>query len=253
MKPRALVQSLTCAYLWLIAGLISAEPLIAPTAIDWLLDCPFPPMERPDPDVLERTQCGTVSVPRDYAAPKRGNVRLAVTRVGARDPLNRQGVVFIQSGEPQRGQGATFVLYLVGRWESYATAACRELVNRYDVIELSPRDLTQEQDIEQAARDMEFVRAQLDEAQLNYLGNAQATQLGSRYAALFPERVARMVLVNARQDEPVASGIEQLRLKESTQPGAVTGGCINRWMGDFLVHGKQPPPSTRCLDLGKWD
>ena len=126
------------------------------------------------------------------------------------------------------------------------------MTNRYDVIELSPRDLSQANGVEQAARDMEFVRAQLGEAQLNYLGNAQATRLGSRYAALFPERVARMVLVNAEHAEPVAAGIEQLLLKEPARSGTSTG-CINRWVGDFLVFGKQPPVSTRCLDLGSWE
>lgn len=253
MKPSVVVKSLACVCLWLVASRGFAEPLIAPTAIDWLLDCPFPAFERPDPEVLERTQCASVSVPRDHAAPKRGTVRLALTRVGARQPLSREGVVFIQAGEPQTGQGATFVLKLVGRWESYATAAYRTLTNRYDVIELSPRDLSQETGVEQAARDMEFVREQLGEARLNFLGNAQATRLGSRYAALFTERVARMVLVNAGHAEPVASGVEQLLLKESSRPDAVAAGCANRWVADFLVNGRQPPPSTRCLDLGRWE
>src|SRR5471032_1027061 len=237
MKPSVVVKNLACVCLWLVASRAFAEPLIAPTAIDWLLDCPFPAFERPDPEVLERTQCASVSL----------------TRVGARQPLSREGVVFIQAGEPQTGQGATFVLKLVGRWESYATAAYRTLTNRYDVIELSPRDLSQETGVEQAARDMEFVREQLGEARLNFLGNAQATRLGSRYAALFTERVARMVLVNAGHAEPVASGVDQLLLKESSRPDAVAAGCANRWVADFLVNGRQPPPSTRCLDLGRWE
>lgn len=253
MKPRAFVQRLACAGLWLIASWVAAEPLIAPTAIDWLLDCPFPALERPDPEVLERTQCGTVSVPRDHTEPKRGSVRLGLTRVGARDPLGRKGVVFIQSGEAQAGQGETFVLHLVGRWESYATPAYRELVNRYDVIELSARDLTDENGIEQAAHDMEYIRAQLGEAQLNYLGNADATGVGSRYAELFSGRIARMVLVNAGSGARETAGVEQLLLRESTQAGAGNTGCVNRWLGDFLIYGRQPPAATRCLDLGKWD
>ncbi len=253
MKTSAFVQRLACGCLWLIAQLSDAKPLIAPTAIDWLLDCPFPAAARQDPEVVDRTQCGTVSVPRDYAAPARGKVRLAVTRVGARDPLSREGVVFVQSGEQSKTQVATFALHLVSRWESYATPAYRTLANRYDVIELSPRDLDQENGIEQAAQDMEFVRGQLGEAQLHYLGNADATRLGGRYAALFPERVARMVLVNTEHGEPPASGVELLLLKESTRPNAVATGCINQWVGDFLIYGKQPPVSTRCLDVGSWE
>ncbi|WDU64281.1 alpha/beta fold hydrolase [Pseudomonas poae] len=241
---------LACGAVWLMASLAHAVPLIPPTAIDWLLDCPHPPFEQPDHAVLERTQCASVEVPRDYAAPHRGRVRLALTRVGARDPLSREGVVFIQAGESHKAQGATFAVQLVSRWESFTTQAYRTLLNRYDVIELSPRDLSQENGIEQAAQDMEFVRAQLGEARLNYLGNADAARLGSRYAALYSERVARMVLVNAGHGAPLDSGVEQLLLKESA--GAVTTGCVNRWVGDFLVFGKQPPASARCLDSGNW-
>mgnify|MGYP006167647281 FL=1 len=55
-----------------------------------------------------------------------------------------------------------------------------------------------------------------------------------------------MVLVNAEHDMAGTLKVEQLRLKEPAKPDA--GGCINRWVGDFLAFGKKPPPSTRCLD-----
>ncbi|AZE73772.1 hypothetical protein C4K00_3550 [Pseudomonas synxantha] len=247
MKPSVFVKTLACIGCWLTANLALAEPLIAPTAIDWLLDCPLPTTARMDPEVVGRTQCGLVSVPRDHAAPERGHIRLSVTRVGARQPLNREGVVFIQAGEPSPAREAPFALHLASRWESLATRAYRTLVDRYDVIELGARDLRQMNAVEQAARDMEFVRGQLGEARLNYLGNDTATRLGSRYGALFPERVARMVLINAAPGEPMAIGVEQLLLKESN-----ADGCVSRWLGDFLAFGKLPPPSARCLDLGAW-
>ena len=98
---------------------------------------------------------------------------------------------------------------------------------------------------------MEFVRGQLGEARLNYLGNAAATRLGSRYGTLFPERVGRMVLINTEPGEPLATGVEQLLLKESPRAGA--DGCVSRWLGDFLAYGKQPPSSARCVDLGAWE
>ncbi len=238
---------LTCALLWVTAS--AAQPLIPPTAIDWLLDCPLPGAERLDPDVLQRTQCGTVTVPRNHAAPRQGRLRLYLTRVGARDPLNREGVVFVLPGDAaKKNQGGTFVIQLASLWGAYSNPAYRTLVNRYDVIELSPRDLSNENGIEQAAQDMEYVRTQLGDAQLLYLGNADAARLGSHYAALFPERVARMVLVNAQHAETAAPAVEQLRLKAPGKQDA--NACINRWTGDFLVFGKQPPPSTRCLDPG---
>ncbi|WP_103735364.1 proteinase [Pseudomonas sp. GZJR-8] len=251
MTPSVLVKSLVCISCWLIANAVRAEPLIVPTAIDWLLDCPLTTTARLDPEVVGRTQCGLVSVPRDHAAPGRGRIRLSVTRVGARQPLNREGVVFIQAGEPPQPANAPFVQHLASHWESLATRAYRTLVDRYDVIELSPRDLRQPNAVEQAALDMEYVRGQLGEARLHYLGSAAATRLGSRYGTLFPERIARMVLINAAPGDPIAVGVEQLLLKESKQSGA--DGCVTRWLGDFLAYGKQPPASARCLDLGAWE
>lgn len=245
-------KHLMCACLWLTASLAPAQPLIPPTAIDWLLDCPLPAVERLDHEVLQRTQCGIVTVPRNYSAPRQGNLRLYLTRVGARDPLNREGVVFALAGDTvNTHQSGTFVIHLTSLWGSYSNPAYRTLTNRYDVIELTPRDLSNDNGVEQAAQDMEYVRTQLGDAQLLYLGNDNAARLGSRYAALFPERVARMVLVNAQQAEEAGPPVEQLRLKEPAKQ--VASGCINRWVGDFLVFGKQPPPTTRCLDSGNGD
>jgi pimeloyl-ACP methyl ester carboxylesterase len=47
------------------------------------------------------------------------------------------------------------------------------------------------------ARDMDLVRAALGEEQLNYLGFSYGTELGARYAELFPQRVRRFVLDGA--------------------------------------------------------
>ncbi|TFY93689.1 alpha/beta fold hydrolase [Pseudomonas nabeulensis] len=238
---------LVCACLWLTAGPAHAEPLIAPTAIDWLLDCPLPFFDHLDPGVLERTQCGIVDVPRNYAAPRQGSVRLYVTRVGARQPLSREGVVFVQAGDtPQEHMAGTFAILLASRWATYSSQAYRTLLNYYDVIEVSHRDLTDDSGVDQSARDLEFVRAQLGDAQLHFLGNADATRVGSLYAELFPERVARLALVNAEQPAAHATHVDQLRLKDPDNPDA--SRCINQWVGDFLAYGKQPPPSTRCLD-----
>lgn len=204
-------KTLMCAALWLAANLAHGVPLIRPTAIDWQLDCHLPALAHLQPDVLERTQCAIVTVPRNYAAPRQGSLRLYLTRVGARDPLSREGVVFAQPGNsPQANHSGTFAISLAGNWGAHATQAYRTLLNRYDVIELTSRDLNQENGVEHAARDMEFVRAQLDEPQLHYLGSADATRLGNRYATLFPERVARMVLVNTAPGETTAPLVDQL-------------------------------------------
>lgn len=48
-----------------------------------------------------------------------------------------------------------------------------------------------------AARDLDVLRAVLGDARLNWLGMSYGTELGTRYAELFPDRVGRMVLDGA--------------------------------------------------------
>ena len=50
---------------------------------------------------------------------------------------------------------------------------------------------------QQAARDLELIRSLLGSQQLDYLGYSYGTELGSVYAALFPDKVGRMVLDGA--------------------------------------------------------
>jgi pimeloyl-ACP methyl ester carboxylesterase len=49
----------------------------------------------------------------------------------------------------------------------------------------------------ETARDMDVLRAALDEEQLHYLGISYGTELGATYAELFPEQVGRFVLDSA--------------------------------------------------------
>ncbi|MFI5662741.1 alpha/beta hydrolase [Streptomyces sp. NPDC051684] len=49
----------------------------------------------------------------------------------------------------------------------------------------------------EAARDMDLVRAALDDEKLNYVGASYGTFLGATYAGLYPERVGRVVLDGA--------------------------------------------------------
>lgn len=59
---------------------------------------------------------------------------------------------------------------------------------------------------ENAARDMDLLRAVLGDAQLNYLGYSYGTFLGATYAKLFPEKVGRLVLDGAI--DPSVSGLD---------------------------------------------
>lgn len=57
-----------------------------------------------------------------------------------------------------------------------------------------------------AARDMDLLRAVLGDEKLNYLGYSYGTFLGATYAKLFPERVGRLVLDGAI--DPSVSGLD---------------------------------------------
>jgi pimeloyl-ACP methyl ester carboxylesterase len=60
---------------------------------------------------------------------------------------------------------------------------------------------------ENAARDMDVIRAVLGDKKLNYLGKSYGTYLGTIYAQLFPDKVGRVVLDGAI--DPGASPLEQ--------------------------------------------
>lgn len=57
-----------------------------------------------------------------------------------------------------------------------------------------------------AARDMDLIRAVLGDEQLNYLGYSYGTFLGATYAKLYPEKVGRLVLDGAI--DPSISGLD---------------------------------------------
>lgn len=61
-------------------------------------------------------------------------------------------------------------------------------------------------------QDMDVVRAALGDAQVNYLGYSYGTELGARYAELFPGRVRAMVLDGAVDptSDPIAENVRQL-------------------------------------------
>ncbi|NJP67662.1 alpha/beta hydrolase [Streptomyces spiramenti] len=54
---------------------------------------------------------------------------------------------------------------------------------------------------ENAARDLELIRAELGQDRLDFLGYSYGTRLGTTYATLFPERTGRMVLDSVRDPE----------------------------------------------------
>jgi len=103
---------------------------------------PQPALERLDPEVIERTQCGIVTAPLDHGAPERGRISFDITRVGAKLPLSRQGAIFANPGGPGLDAGGAFAVHLATVWKHYARQpdwgdTYRQLADTYDVIEVT--------------------------------------------------------------------------------------------------------------------
>jgi pimeloyl-ACP methyl ester carboxylesterase len=94
--------------------------------------------------------------------------------------------------------------------------------------------LTRHMSTQEAARDMDILRAALGERRLDYLGASYGTFLGATYADLFPEHVGRFVLDGAI--DPALTN-EQLSLAQAhgfeTALRAYVKDCVDRG-GCFL-------------------
>ena len=87
----------------------------------------------------------------------------------------------------------------------------------------------------EAARDMDVLRAALEEPTLTYLGASYGTKLGATYAELFPERVGRFVLDGAMD---VSLDNRQLGLEQAegfeTALRAYVQNCVDTTESCFL-------------------
>ena len=246
MKP------LKAAALCIISGwmmLMSSPGQATPPGIEWLVDCPRLPGQALDHEVVARTQCGIVTVPQTHQAAGARTLRLTLTRVGARQPLERRGVIFVRPATPQADLHGVFAVHVATVWKYYNSEAYRTLTQFYDVIELSLRNVRDETANEQSVWDMEFVRQQLGEQRISFLGIAQGNSVGAGYATLFTERVEHMVFIQPSDTAQALAPLPAtLQLKGPyLQSTTDASQCVNRWAGTYLAQGRQPPPSARCL------
>ncbi|NBH11942.1 alpha/beta fold hydrolase [Amycolatopsis sp. SID8362] len=213
---------LTAAATTAVLGSLFAAPASAAESVDWK-----PCADAPDVD------CGTVTVPIDWAHPDRGTTSIALARRKATDPQARIGSILMDPGGPG-GAGAGEVK---AGWTLSA-----EITKRFDTVGFDPRgvgDSTQikcgldeliadhpkvpknqaefEQlaqynrklgescgrltgplarfgDTKSVARDMDAIRAALGERKLTYYGVSYGTLMGQQYAELFPDKVRALVL-----------------------------------------------------------
>ncbi|MCE6996465.1 alpha/beta hydrolase [Saccharothrix sp. S26] len=204
----------------LAASLLVVAPEARAAAISWQ-PCPDQPA----------AECGTVSVPLDWADPRGPQVDLAVSRVRATDPARRIGVVVVDAGGPG-GSGAEFARapYLsaevrarfdvvgfdqLGTNNSSAIRCSAELMARHPgddpadeaafaalaAHNRAVRDdcrarhpVFDHVDTARSARDLDAVRRALGERRISFFGISYGTLLGQQYAELFGSRVRSMVL-----------------------------------------------------------
>src|SRR6266700_1281996 len=146
-------------------------------------------------------QCGTVTVPLDYAHPENGTIGIAVIRKPATDTADRIGSVLTNPGGP----GASGVQFLRDNASSMAALNVRfDPVEKQTLIDADKNFAAGCQqrsakvlpflDTPNAARDMDVIRAALGDDKLTYLGFSYGTFLGQHYAHLFPTHIRALAL-----------------------------------------------------------
>ncbi|MFD7433260.1 alpha/beta hydrolase [Streptomyces sp. NPDC059861] len=198
-------------------------------------------------------ECGTVTVPLDYARPDGKQIGLAVSRMPAtqRDPRNskrkvpRQGALVYNPGGPG-ASGLQFpTIGHLPEWKRLAAAydlvgyaprgvgrsaplSCEDPAQHFKGPSSAPAHPSQSYKRERIARaaayargcaersgdalrhynslnnarDLDVLRAALDEEKLTFMGASYGSYFGALYATLFPSHVRRMVFDAAVNPDP---------------------------------------------------
>jgi pimeloyl-ACP methyl ester carboxylesterase len=210
----------------------SPESTEAPNTgtLDWA-----PCAEQSNP--LAETECATLTVPLDHAAPDAGTIEIAVARIAASDPSSRIGSLVFNPGGPG-GSGIEFL-------NSAVATMPIEVTQQFDLVGFDPRGVGASTAVEcevnfdddvplleagddaawqallddsaeryasctpdterigafvgtnNAARDLDLLRVALGDEGLTYVGYSYGTRLGATYAELFPDNVRALVLDGA--------------------------------------------------------
>ncbi|MBV9844818.1 MAG: alpha/beta fold hydrolase [Kutzneria sp.] len=192
--------------------------------------------------------CATIRVPVDWNDPGGPTFDLAIARIRATDSAHRIGVLTTDPGGPG-GSGIDFILHRfdadgvlrqrfdIVSWDPRgvqrsqparcSAALLAEGPTEYPASEADYRHLLDYNaelgadcrahtgpvfdhlDTTSTAKDMDAIRAALGERQLTYYGVSYGTEIGQRYAELFPDRVRAMTL-DSNVDHSVTSTYQYL-------------------------------------------
>lgn len=209
---------------------VVVPPGPAPGSLDWgrCID---------EPAAAVDLECGSITVPLDYGAPDGRTIDIAVARVATADDNERIGSLVFNPGGPgasgieflqtaalvmpeeisrrfdlvsfdPRGVGASTAVECVNAFDDDITlldagddAGWNALVAE---AEAQPSTCTSDTieigswlGTNNAARDLDELRAALGDDRLSYVGFSYGTRLGATYAELFPDRVRALVLDGA--------------------------------------------------------
>ncbi|WP_173142304.1 alpha/beta fold hydrolase [Kibdelosporangium persicum] len=186
---------------------------------------------------LAKLQCAAVVVPMNYRKPDAERISVVMSKLPAKDPAKRRGVLLLNPGGPG-AEGVSLPLLFEDRpiTQSYdligfdprgvgrSTPLRCEVAPSVGTLSSRPSDAefavwaaqarAEEEGCERAAgglrpyintpntaRDMDVIRGVLGEAKINYLGFSYGTYLGAVYGSLFAKNLDRNVLDSAVHPE----------------------------------------------------
>lgn len=229
---RTIGVALTCSALVLGGTAVAdAETSVADT-VTWT-PCP----ERPD------VECGTVTVPVDWAKPNGEKMGVAIARRKATDPAKRIGSLLIDPGGPG-GSGVDFAFdadryfspeisqkFDIVGFDPRGVARSNPIVCSRDLVRQGPRTApTTAAEYEKlkayntelrndcrkrsgaiydhastadVAQDMDAIRVALGEKKLNYYGISYGTIMGQHYAERFGRNI-RAMIIDSNMDHSLA-------------------------------------------------
>ncbi len=230
-----------------VTGEPSAGAAAGPRSIGWR-PCAEAPQEYP------AVQCGTLSVPVDWARPGGPRFDLDLVRRPATDPAARIGSLLASPGGPAPARD--FVIRA-------AAATSEEIQRRFDIVAVDPRGtgpsapvlcstglvrqqpsylLTSQADFDRlvafnrrlrqdcrahtgplydhldmlsTVRDMDAVRAALGDPRLTWFGLSYGTLNAQQYAEQFPDRI-RAILADSVLDHSIRTAAEWLDKQAAT-------------------------------------
>lgn len=194
---------------------------------------------------VERAQCATITVPKDYAYPDVGTIELTMSKIPAKG--TKKGTIAGNIGGPGLDALAMFTDKAPQNKSAGHIQMPTDVLEHYDLVAVEPRGLTFGTPLEcdeglleslvpgggnlyracqrtqpgyvdtitteNTARDLEEARKVLGEDKLNLYGVSYGGLLMATYATLFPEHTNKMVLDSSMSPNDAWFGLGGSRIK----------------------------------------